>query len=65
MEANLRKCLITTRQSLFCALIFDAADEIMSDWKIFSKVKNDNYVRKKYKCVNAIILKSVRLQYNY
>jgi hypothetical protein len=44
MEANLRKCLITTRQSLFCATFFDSINIFLSD----SKKKNPFQKTKKW-----------------
>jgi hypothetical protein len=49
MEANLRKCLITTRQSLFCAPFFDSINIFLSNSKNkthYRKPKSGNYETK-------------------
>lgn len=51
MEANLRKCLITTRQSLFCVSFFDFINILFSDSKIkklYKKQKSRNYETKNF-----------------
>jgi hypothetical protein len=51
MEANLRKCLITTRQSLFCVLFFSSLNIFLSNYKnqkLFRKPKSDNYETKNF-----------------
>lgn len=51
MEANLRKCLITTRQSFFCVPFFGSFNIYFSNSKnksLFRKPKSGNYETKKH-----------------
>ncbi|PWA11687.1 hypothetical protein DB891_02465 [Flavobacterium laiguense] len=51
MEANLRKCLITTRQSLFCVLFFGLLLYNFTNSKnktLFKKQKSGNYETKNF-----------------
>lgn len=51
MEANLRKCLITTRQSFFCLLFFGSVNIYFTNsknQKLFRKPKSGNYETKNF-----------------
>jgi hypothetical protein len=67
MVANLRKCLITTRQSFFCVLFFDAINIFLCNSKNKSLLKKPKMGIMKLKTFisqQTIILKTVRLYKN-